>query len=156
MKKLSLFFGLFFFLLGCSVDSPTGIQIDADGFSVHAPVGWEYTSKTGIDSIVGEISGDDMTLTFDYGNNVGLFTQSSEFSASDYNITQETIDGVDAVIYTSKINGKGFTILDIKNPPLDKEANTFGNEDIVFEMYAENLSKDQEAIAVQIFRSIKF
>ena len=40
---------------------------DQGGFSLLLPPGWELKELQGIDSYVGEVSGDGITLNFDYG-----------------------------------------------------------------------------------------
>ena len=130
--------------------------IEAKGFTVYAPEGWVYTPQIGIDSAVGQLSGDGLSLGFIYGNNVGLFSQNSEYNASDYSVSQDNINGVVVTIYTPVVTGQGQMVLEIQNPPLADVNNIFGSENVVFNMFGEHLSAEQEKEALQIFRTIEF
>jgi hypothetical protein len=43
------------------------LKPEAGAFSLYAPSDWEFHKKQGVDSYVGEFSGDGIVLKFDYG-----------------------------------------------------------------------------------------
>ena len=65
------------------------------GFSLHLPPGWELYELQGIDSYVGEVVGDGVTLTFDYGRDSWTLKQREDM-AHLHTVTYETIGGVEA------------------------------------------------------------
>ena len=120
--------------------------LDQGDFTVYAPQGWVLTPLQGTDSYVGKVSGDDMTLTYDYGMNVGLFSGNSEFKESNYNVEELSINGFEATVYTPKVAGKGSVQVDFESPRMEGTFNMFG----------EDLTADQELVAVEIFKTIFF
>lgn len=126
-----------------STPAPEGwALLDQGDFTLYAPAGWKLTPQQGTDSYVGLVSGDGMTLTYDYGMGVGLFANNSEFKKSDYTIEKLKINGFDATIYRPKTSGS--MEIDFEDPRGEGNLNLFG----------ENLTADQEEIAVQIFKTI--
>lgn len=118
-------------------------MIDGGDFTLYAPANWEFTEGMGIDSYVGEIAGDGVVLHFDYGMYTGNFAASEEET---YDIQYEIVSGQKAVIFTPKTTGEGLTGIYVEAPRGE------GN----FTLYGENLTTEQEELAVQIFRTLKF
>jgi len=129
------------------IPAPEGWEILNEGnFTVYAPSGWVLSPEQGIDTYVGTISGDGMTLRYDYGSFVGLFSQNSEYKEAEYKLVSAKINGWEALIYTPKTAGMGSTVLNIESPKGEGNFNLFG----------ENLSLEQEELAGQIFRTVYF
>jgi hypothetical protein len=63
-------------------------KLEAGAFSLNAPSGWEFHKKQGVDSYVGEFSGDGIVLTFDYGR---YSNDLRDAVAPKYIITQEQV-----------------------------------------------------------------
>ena len=118
-------------------------MIDVGDFTLYAPAGWEYVPEQGIDSMIGKIEGDSMSLEFDYGAYSGFLDNGTE---SNYDIVEDTITGFDAQIATPKITGEGLTMVFFEQV---RDGNRFN-------LYGRDLSAEQEAIALQIFQTIKF
>ncbi len=115
-------------------------------FTVYAPAGWVETPEQGIDSYIGTISGDAVTLRYDYGMYSGEFSHNSEYNESEYDVLNTTINGFEAVIYTPKVAGKGNTVLNVMSPREEGNLN----------LYGENLSAEQQEIVVEIFKTVFF
>lgn len=124
------------------------IMLDAaaSSFTVYAPAAWVETPEQGIDSYIGTISGDGVTLRYDYGMYSGEFSRSSEYNESEYDVLNTAINGFEAVIYTPKVAGKGNTVLNVMSPRGEGNLN----------LYGENLSAEQQEIVVEIFKTVFF
>ncbi|MFA4814822.1 MAG: hypothetical protein WC924_02350 [Candidatus Gracilibacteria bacterium] len=166
LKKYLLAFAVVLLVSGCttSVDdwgtitddgyeiehngvNPDWEMLDQGDFTLYAPSGWALTPEQGIDSYVGTISGDGMSLKYAYGENVGALSYNSEYLVSEYNVmAYETFDEHEVVIYTPKILGEGNTEIDFESPRGE------GN----FILFGENLTSEQEEVALQIFGTIYF
>jgi len=83
-------------------------MIDVGDFTLYAPAAWEYVPEQGIDSMIGKIEGDGISLEFDYGMYSGFLDTGTE---SNYDIVEDTITGFDAKIATPKITGEGLTMV---------------------------------------------
>lgn len=118
-------------------------MLDQGDFTLYAPAGWTHTSEQGIDSAVGNFSGDGIILRYDYGNYSGFLDNGTEDA---YDVTEETINGFEAKIATPKTTGEGRTVLFFENI----------RETARFSMSADDLNTEQEALALQIFHTIQF
>jgi hypothetical protein len=118
-------------------------RLAAQGFSVSVPPGWQRKDLPGIDSYVGEISGDGITLHFDFG------WYSDPLSPQNYpghSRTSETIDGERATIVVPSAVGNGIT--GVHFPDLGQKTKlTISGRD---------LTASQQSTVLQIFRSIRF
>ncbi|QQR55281.1 lipoprotein [Candidatus Peregrinibacteria bacterium] len=126
MKKLLLALSLTLILTACSetapvetdptdetptkavdieIDSSDWVALQGQGFYVLAPAGWTLTSEQGVESYAGTISGDGMSLSFDYG---AFVDDEFKDQNADYASSKENIDGKDSIIYLPRntIEGK--------------------------------------------------
>lgn len=167
MKKL--FFSICLLVLtGCTAqtDVNDGVNtnwqtLDAGEFQISAPAGWEFIPEMGIDSTVGKFSGGEMTLRFDYGLYSGDFANNSTYfkNPTAYTVTQENINGHEAKIYVpNEVAPDKPTVLFIANPngvePCTDEVCVLNQQN--FEMLGDNLSEEDLALALQIFRTVDF
>lgn len=146
---------------GDSANWETWESLDAGGFTVQAPAGWEYTPEQGIDSILGKFSNGEMTLLFIYGVNTGEFSGNSVYfeDPSAYTVIEESIDGFQAKIYIpAEVGGEKPTVLSIANinhfGPCTEDICVMGQEN--FEMIGEGLNEEEIDLAIQIFRTVDF
>ena len=113
------------------------------GFSLQLPPGWELKELQGIDSYVGEVTGDGVRLTFDYGGfSWGL--DPSDDPAHTYSVVYEAIDGVEAKLLISMEVGSGYTgvyFANLGGPSLN--------------LVGEGLTPEQQQTAIAVFRSIR-
>ena len=113
------------------------------GFSLRLPAGWELNELQGIDSYVGEVVGDGVRLTFDYG------AYSSSLSLGDdpehtYAVTYEDIGGVEAKLVMPTGDSDGYTGVyfeSLGGPKLN--------------LVGKDLTPEQQETAFAIFRSIR-
>ena len=64
-------------------------------FLLHLPPGWEWRELQGIDSYVGEVTGDGIRLTFDYGG-FSWTLDPKDDPEHDYVVIHEEIGGLEA------------------------------------------------------------
>lgn len=165
MKNFFIVSMLCFFLTSCDiVTQENGFTLNADlldegDFTIQTPSEWGFAQGMGIDSQVGTITGDGITLTFAYGVYVGNPIDATE-SGEKLVAQNETINGRDAVILTPKITGDGEVAVYFKSPYGDGDTllsdSTYIMDEEHFLLFGENLTAEQEALALQIFRTIKF
>jgi hypothetical protein len=141
-KKWSsiLFISLAF---GCSSGSDWK-ELDLKTFTIAIPKQWEYLKDQGMDSFVGEIKGPKVILFFDcsgmgYANHL-------ENSPEEENSHTDTSDKFIIKTLWPKITGKGMTGIYIQS-----RKSTFN-----FQMNGKNLSKKDQELALQVFKTIKF
>ncbi|MFA6529214.1 MAG: hypothetical protein WCT46_06815 [Candidatus Gracilibacteria bacterium] len=121
-------------------------MLDQGDFTLYAPSGWLLTPEQGIDSYVGTVSGNGINLKYAYGDNVAALSSDSEYVASEYSVTNDTFNSQMVTIYTPKLSGTGNMEIYFESPRGE------GN----FILFGENLTSDQEALALQIFDTINF
>jgi hypothetical protein len=122
------------------------ISVQNHAFSVLLPPGWVYEPLQGIDSFVGRYHGDGMELVFDYGR----YTNFESFGGEPpFEGHKETIGGVDALLVqdasSARITGAHFD-----------ETGGFGSAGVRLTIVGHDLAPEQHAIALQIFRSVRF
>ncbi len=113
------------------------------GFSLRLPPGWELNELQGVDSYVGELVGDGVWLTFDYGE----FTSSldpADAPDNAYAVNYWYNGGVAAKLLISLTPGAGYTGIYFSNLG-GSRLNLFG----------EGLTVEQQRTAVGVFKSIR-
>ena len=113
------------------------------GFSLRLPPGWELNELQGIDSYVGEVTGDGVRLTFDYGG----FSWNLDLAANPphrYSVLYRDVGGFEAKLLTSMVSGEGYTgvyFADLGGPSLN--------------LVGEDLTPEQQETAFAVFGSIR-
>ena len=105
--------------------------------------GWEFHKLQGVDSCVREFVGDGARLNFDFGRWSNPFDEAHE---PKYAVVEESISGYRAKIVFPRAPGQGLT--GIYFPKI-----TEGNK---LCLYGQDLSASQQALALEIFRTIRF
>ena len=113
------------------------------GFSLNLPPGWELNELQGIDSYVGEVVGDGVKLTFDYGM-YSWALELREDMAHLHTVTYETIGGVEAKLIVPTGDSGGYT--GVYFDKLDSAS---------LNLVGEDLTPAQQQVALIIFRSIR-
>jgi len=170
MKKLLIVSLLCLSLTACNsgtvsqitTDQSSWVTLNADlldggDFSVLTPSAWTFKQDVGTDSQVGTISGDGITLQFAYGLNTGNPIDETE-SGEKLKSQNEVIDGRPAVILTPKVTGDGEVAVYFESTQFgySEDQGTHLLDGDHFLLFGENLTAEQEATALQIFRSIQF
>lgn len=123
------------------------------GFSLRLPPGWELNELNGIDSYIGgevgdayfgEVVGDGARLLFDYGGSTWNLSPSDD-RARTYSMGYENIGGVRVPLLISMDPGAGYT---------GAFFHRSGGPNLHF--VSEDLTLEQQRIAVAVFRSIHF
>ena len=118
-------------------------KLDAGPFSIFAPEGWKFHQLTGVDSYVGEFVGDELTLTFDFGDySEGYLKKAKEPS---YVVAHKSIGGFSAVIASPRTPGKGITGIYFRSAGYSSGLCVF----------AKDLSFQQQVLALKIFETIR-
>ncbi|MFC1640809.1 hypothetical protein ACFL2D_02025 [Patescibacteria group bacterium] len=135
---------------------------ETSGFSVSLPPGWQLEEKQGIDSAVGEITGDGITLTYDFG----WYTADPRNDSDDENILSETIDSREAFIVLPKAEGDVMAVFfpdveeTISSWRMVNEASAIPIDSFTttskFGLRGQNIPPEKEDIILRIFRSIQF
>ncbi len=113
------------------------------GFSLRLPPGWELNELQGPDSYVGEVVGDGVRLTFDYGAHSWRLDPGDD-PAYRYAVAYESIGGVEAKLLISLDAAGGSTGVYFENvggPALN--------------LVGEGLTREQQRTAIAVFRSIR-
>ena len=113
------------------------------GFSLHLPPGWELYELQGIDSYVGEVVGDGVRFTFDYGMYSWTLKQREDM-AHLHTVTYETIGGVEAKLIVPTGDSGGYT--GVYFAKLDSAS---------LNLVGKDLTPAQQQVALSIFRSIR-
>lgn len=113
------------------------------GFALKLPPGWELQERQGIDSYVGEIVGDGVRLTFDYGA-YSWDLDPVDDPEHEYNVSHEEIGGVSAKLVWPKGSSQGFTGVYFS---------TLGGPEL--NIYGKDLTQEQQRTALAIFRSVR-
>ncbi len=118
---------------------------DTGAFTVALPPGWEFRPMQGIDSLVGEFTGDGAALSFDYGWYSNPLAGEED---PDHAVTYETIDGRRAKIVVPRVVGRGTTGVYVEG------LGTGGMDRL--QVSGENLTAAQQETVLGIFRTIRF
>lgn len=129
------------------IPAPEGWTILVQGeFTLYAPSGWVLTPEknTDTDTYVGTVSGDGITLRYNYGVGIDMFSDAALY----YDIINPKINGWDATIYALKTASEGPSPvgLEIRSPR--------GVGD--FTLSGANFNADQKAVVFNIFRTVFF
>jgi hypothetical protein len=127
-------------------------SVKNQAFSVLLPPGWAYEPLPGIDSFVGRYYSDSAELIFDYGIYSDPLMYEDDTA---YEVHEETIAGVTAKVVRAK-GAQGITGVHFA----DVGRFAFPGDNIAFEVRltisAQDLTRAEQAIAVQILRSVRF
>ena len=118
-------------------------SIDTGSFSISIPSSWVFNKRQGIDSMVGEFTGDGANLIFDYGLYSNSLVKDND---PNHIITHETIGDDKAKIVVPKVTGKGITGVYFADLATNKR----------FVLHGNNLTSSQQETVLKIFRTIKF
>lgn len=119
-------------------------EIDAGAFSIAAPMGWELYQLCGVDSYFGELVGDGMVLSFDFGRYSGGCLRDTK--KPEYDIVHKPIGGFPAKIASPRTAGHGIAGVYFHN---------VGRSNGLC-LYGENLTSTQQELALKIFETIRF
>ena len=122
------------------------------GFSLMLPPGWKLNELQGIDSYVGEVTGDGINLMFDYGSH-------------SWGLNPEDEPEHEYIVHFDEIGGREAKLL----LPADTSSNKSATYEPVTGVYfgdlydgnelnltGRGLTLEQQRVAVAIFRSIRF
>ena len=121
-------------------------KLDYDHFTLLAPPTWKLTKLQGIDSYIGEITGDNIKLHFDYGWYSNPLADDND---PNHLVTYEVIDGRNAKLVRSKQSSQGMTgvyFSNIDNSPQQTK----------LELSGENFTNQQQDLILQVIKTIKF
>jgi hypothetical protein len=132
----------------CPLGASTWHSVDTGPFSVLLPPGWEYVRAQGVDSFVGSFVGDGITLGFDYG----MYGGAPRPDDPNLSMHDETVGGYTARLFFPKADGDGASGIFVRTVDA---APPFGYP-VALVLSGYGLSSDQQQVALQIFRSIRF
>ena len=113
------------------------------GFSLQLPHGWELNELQGFDSYVGEVIGDGVRLSFDYGESPWDLDMAAG-PPHLYSVLYRDVGGFEAKLITSMVPGEGYTgvyFADLGGPSLN--------------LVGEHLTTEQRETAFGVFGSIR-
>ena len=123
---------------------------DQQGFSLLLPPGWALNELQGIDSYVGEVTGDGVRLMFDYGSYSWGLNPEDE-PEHEYLVSYEDIGGLRAKLLLPVKSPSGATA---DHPPaIGVYFHDLGGAS--FNLVGRGLTPDQQRVAVGIFRSVR-
>ena len=112
-------------------------------FSLLLPPEWELNELQGIDSFLGEVTGDGVRLTIDYGRFSKILDLADDPEHT-YAVGYEDIGGFQAKLLISMVPGAGYT-----GAYFDNLAG------FSLSLWGEDLTTEQQKTAVAVFRSVK-
>ena len=124
---------------------------DQAGFSLMLPPGWTFTELQGVDSYVGEVSGDGIKLMFDYGWHSWPLNPDDE-PDHEYTVHYEQVGGLEAkmLLPVGALPGNG---------PAYEAATGIYFADLgdgyALNLIGRGLTAEQQREAVAIFRGIR-
>jgi hypothetical protein len=137
----------------CCMPGPSAShRVNTGPFSVMLPPGWAYDPAQGIDSFVGSFVGDGVTLGFDYG----VYSNNLPYDDDPaYRVHHESIGGYRSKIVMALapggVTGVYFEDLGPTTIPVFE-----GQYRTRLQVSGTGLTPEQQAIALQIFRSLRF
>lgn len=118
-------------------------KVDVGAFSILAPSGWKFHQLKGIDSYVGEFTGDGIVLKFDFGGYSDPFREEKKPA---YVVIHKSIGGLAAKIVSPKTPGHGVTGVYFPK--------TFGSNKLT--LLGQDLTTTQQELVLKIFDTIRF
>lgn len=125
-----------------NVDTSTWTLLQGDGFTVKAPNSWALTPEQGIDSYVGSIYGNGMSINFDFG---ALSEDEFASDSATYIASQEEVDGKEALLYVPRSTVEGKMGAFITASDTEK-----------LSMTTEAKSMDERLLLLEVMRSVEF
>jgi hypothetical protein len=127
-----------------TVTAPTNwYKVDAGPFSILAPPGWGFHQLEGVDSYVGELVGDGVALTFDFGR---YSNSLKEERKPVYVVIHKSIGGRRAKIVSPRTPGHGITGAYFRNVVDSNALALFGHD----------LTSTQQELVLKIFETLRF
>ena len=117
--------------------------VDAGALSILAPPNWKFHQLVGVDSYVGEFTGDDMSLTFDFGRYSSSLKEAKEPA---YIVVHKSIANLSAKIVSPKTPGHGITGIYFPK--------TFGSNKLC--LFGPDLTPSQQSLTLKIFETVRF
>jgi hypothetical protein len=121
-------------------------KVDAEAFSIFAPLGWEFHQLAGFDSYVGEFVGDGVVLRFDFGGYSSCGYLLKKAKKPSYAIAHESIGGFPGKIVSPRTPGHGVTAAYFRNVGHSNGLCFWGTD----------LTSAQQELALKIFETIRF
>ena len=125
---------------------------DQPGFSLMLPPGWALNELQGIDSYVGEITGDGVRLMFDYGRYGWNLTPEDE-PEHEYIVSFEDIGGREAKLLLAVDSPSNSTTATYEAATGVHFGGLDSNHNLMLE--GRGLTREQQRVAIAIFRSIR-
>jgi len=122
-------------------------------FYLHLPPGWRWKEGQGLDSYVGEVTGDGIQLIFDYGG-FSWTLDPRDDPEHDYAVVHEDIGGFEAKLLISLDDHAGYTGVYFLIPVLRISDKDRGY--ISLNLVGEGLSREEQHTAISVFRGIRF
>lgn len=132
--------------------TPSLKTLDLRRFSVQIPGSWRYVPQSGVDSYVGALKGDGITLLFDYGYYSNTLARDGD---PKYTIRTESIDGRSVKIVRSNVVNRGITGIYIEDVQMVGTQSAQGRT-LRMNMYGENVPEEKIDLVLTILRSIEF
>jgi len=127
-----------------AIVAPAGWRkVEATGFSLFAPTGWEFHQLAGVDSYVGEFVGEGIRLVSDYGRYSNPLDRERK---PEYVVAHEFIGGLDAKVVSPRAPGHGITGVYFRNVGAGIKLCLWGKE----------LTTAQQELVLKIFETIRF
>lgn len=118
-------------------------KVDAGAFSILAPLGWKLHQLKGVDSYVGEFTGEGIVLKFDFGGYSNPFKEEEKPA---YLVVHKSIGGLPAKIVHPKTPGHGLTGIYFPRTFSSNKLSVFGQD----------LTSRQQEQVLKIFETIRF
>ena len=138
-------------LLSCSSDEDASKwelpqKIEAKTFEIQTPGGWELIEDQGIDTYIGRIKNDELTIFFDQGHlSFGSLDNIEETNETIY-FKQTIINGVPAIIHKEERAG---------DPSFDTRLSVYlDNGEMQNRLYV--LDSDNDDLFIEIFKTHRF
>ena len=122
-------------------------------FYLHLPPGWRWKEGQGLDSYVGEVTGDGIQLMFDYGGFSSTLDPRDD-PEHDYAVTHEDIGGFEAKLLISLNDRAGYTGVYFQIPVSQISGKDRGY--ISLNLVGEGLTQEEQHTAISVFRGIRF
>ena len=130
------------------IEARTGLR----GLSLLLPPGWEYVQRQGIDSFVGEFTGDGITLRFDYGMYSNQLAMQAGEQDPAYLVRYEQVAGMEAKVVRPVPGGDGYTGIYV--PTITPSGiGPFGTSLNIIS--AKTLTNDERSLVFGILRSVR-